>query len=271
MTGRGRRIAVMVLAGTVAFLSFAGLARRAEAVPPGIQWTELERRFEGVFVLSASREVRKVALTFDDVPDPRFTGQVLDVLKKKRVKATFFAMGTRSQKHPDLLRRIQREGHDVGNHSYSHPDFSKLPLDKVKSQITRAETVISGIIGYRPKLVRPPYGEIMPEQLEWAKAQGYTVVNWDVDSADWRQLTADEVFRNVTKAVRPGSVILMHAGGGEGQSLAGTVKALPRIIDWLREHHYEPVALTELLGIPAERTNEGSLKQMLNLPPGASE
>ncbi|MFC5528537.1 polysaccharide deacetylase family protein [Cohnella yongneupensis] len=269
MAGWRYRIAVMVLGGAVTLLCLMGSARSAGAVPPGIQWTDLERKFEGVFVLSASRESRKVALTFDDVPDPRFTGQVLDVLKKKHVTATFFAMGTRSMKHPDLLRRIKREGHDVGNHSYSHPDFSKLPVEDVKRQITRAETVIAGIIGYKPKLVRPPYGEIMPEQLEWAKTQGYTVVNWDVDSADWRQLTENEVFRNVTKSVRPGSVILMHAGGGEGQSLAGTVKALPRIIDWLREHDYEPVSLSELLGLPVKRDN--SLKQMLHLPEGAIE
>ena len=174
-----------------------------------------------------------------------------------------------------MLRRINREGHDVGNHSYSHPDFSKLRLDAVQSQILRAEKVIDGIIGYKPRLVRPPYGEIMPEQLEWAKAQGFTVVNWDVDSADWRQLTADKVFKNVTRTVRPGSVILMHAGGGEGQNLEGTVKALPRIIDWLREHRFEPVPLTELLSVPVRKAGavekENPLRQMLKLPEGAVE
>jgi peptidoglycan/xylan/chitin deacetylase (PgdA/CDA1 family) len=93
----------------------------------------------------------------------------------------------------------------------------------------------------------------LPSQLEWARQQGYTVVNWDVDSSDWRQLTADKVFRNVTRAVRPGSVVLMHAGGGSGQDLSGTVNALPRIIDWLRAHGYEPVTLTELLKMEEKR------------------
>ncbi len=265
------RIAVMALGSAVTLLCLMGPARSQGAVPPGIKWTDLARKYEGVFVLSASRESRKVALTFDDVPDPRFTGKVLDVLKNKRVKATFFAMGTRSLRHPDLLRRIAREGHDVGNHSYSHPDFSKLALEDVKSQIIRAEKTIAGIIGYKPKLVRPPYGEIMPEQLEWAKSEEFTVVNWDVDSADWRQLKADEVFRNVTRTVRPGSVILMHAGGGHGQNLEGTVKALPRIIDWLREHEYEPVPLTELLDVPVYRDKNNPLQQMMKLPEGAIE
>jgi peptidoglycan/xylan/chitin deacetylase (PgdA/CDA1 family) len=247
--------AVMVLVGTVTFLSLWGNHSEVNAKPKtsGPNWSELERRFDGVFVLSASRGSRKVALTFDDVPDPRYTPKVLDVLKAKKVRATFFVVGTRSAKHPDLLRRIHKEGHNVGNHSYSHPDLSRLPIAKVQEQIIRAERTIEGIIGFKPRLVRPPYGEILPKHLEWAKKTGYTVVNWDVDSSDWRQLNSDQVFRNVTRAVKPGSVVLLHAGGGEGQNLSGTVKALPRIIDWLREHDYEPVTLTELLNIPEKR------------------
>jgi peptidoglycan/xylan/chitin deacetylase (PgdA/CDA1 family) len=248
------RKAVMVLMGTVTLLSMLGTCSAAvEAKPSGVSWSELQRRYEGVFVLSASRGSRKVALTFDDVPDPRFTPYVLDILKNKKVSATFFVVGTRSSKHPDILRRIHYEGHNVGNHSYSHPDFSKLPMVKMQEQINRAEVIIKRIVGFRPKLVRPPYGEILPSQLEWAKQQGYTVVNWDVDSSDWRQLTADRVFQNVTRAIRPGSVVLMHAGGGKGQDLSGTVKALPRIIDWLRAHGYEPVTLTELLKMQEKR------------------
>jgi peptidoglycan/xylan/chitin deacetylase (PgdA/CDA1 family) len=247
------RKAVMVLLCTVTLLALWGNCSAVEAKPSGIKWSELERRYEGIFVLSASRGSRKVALTFDDVPDPRYTPKVLDVLRDKKVSATFFAVGTRSLKYPNIVRRIHREGHNLGNHSYNHPDFSKLPLKKVQNQIGRAEKVIEGIAGFKPKLVRPPYGEILPEQLEWAKKCGFTVVNWDVDSSDWRQLNANQVFRNVTRAVRPGSVILMHAGGGKGQELSGTVKALPRIIDWLRAHDYEPVTLTELLKIPEKR------------------
>jgi peptidoglycan/xylan/chitin deacetylase (PgdA/CDA1 family) len=247
------RKAVMVLLGAVTLLSMGSSPCIAAAVPSGVKWTELERKYEGVFVLSASRGSRKVALTFDDVPDPRFTPKILDVLRDKKVSATFFAVGTRVLKNPGIVRRIHREGHNLGNHSYNHADFSKLPLVKVKEQINRTEGIIEGIAGFKPRLIRPPYGEILPKQLEWAKINGYMIVNWDVDSSDWRQLNANQVFRNVTRSVRPGSVVLMHAGGGEGQDLTGTVKALPRIIDWLRAHDYELVTLTELLAIPEKR------------------
>lgn len=237
----------------------AGMARsevfaeEGSGKPKKMPWAEMQKRYKGVFVLSAPREVRKVALTFDDVPDPRYTPYVLDVLKRKGVHATFFVVGTRAGKHPNLVRRIHREGHAVGNHSYSHPDFSRTPLAKAQEQIRRTEDRLQWLLGFRPRLFRPPYGEILPNQLEWAKTAGYTVVNWDVDSSDWRQLKSGEVFRNVTTAVRPGSVILMHAGGGEGQNLSGTVEALPRIIDWLRKHDYEPVTLPELIGVPENR------------------
>lgn len=254
--------AAILLGWTVALVGAAAAvpSQEASAVeaatghrPGKMPWDEMQRRYKGVFVLSAPREYRKVALTFDDVPDPRFTPQVLDILKRKQVRATFFVVGTRAGKHPGLVRRIHREGHAIGNHSYSHPDLSHSSLPRMKEQIRRAEKSIQAVVGFRPKLVRPPYGEILTPQLDWAKKSGYTVVNWDVDSSDWRQLASSRVFRNVTRAVRPGSIVLMHAGGGEGQSLAGTVRALPRIIDWLRDNGYEPVTLPELLGVPEQR------------------
>ncbi len=218
--------------------------------PHKMSWTEMQRRYDGAFVLSAGRQSPKVALTFDDVPDPRYTPKVLDVLKRKGVRATFFVVGTRARKHPEIVKRIRREGHAIGNHSFSHPDFSRLSLAHMKEQVLKTEERLLPLAGFRPKLIRPPYGEIRPDQLDWTRREGYTVVNWDVDSSDWRQLTADQVFRNVTRAVRPGSVVLLHAGGGEGQKLSGTVQALPRIIDWLRNHGYQPVTLPELLDTP---------------------
>ncbi|MBB6670964.1 polysaccharide deacetylase family protein [Cohnella nanjingensis] len=233
--------------------AMAGERRQARKRPSGGNWTELQRRYRGVFVLWASRKSMRVALTFDDVPDPRYTPLVLDVLKRKKAPATFFVVGSRAKKHPALVRRIVAEGHAVGNHSYDHPDLSRLPLSAVKRQIEKTGSEIRRTVGFTPRFIRPPYGEIGAAQLEWAKENGYTVVNWDVDSSDWRQLPPSRVFGNVTRSVRPGSIILLHAGGGQGQNLYGTVKALPQLIDWLRMKHYELVTVPELLGLPERR------------------
>ncbi|MDG0814626.1 polysaccharide deacetylase family protein [Cohnella rhizosphaerae] len=221
-----------------------------------VSWSDLQRRYRGVFVLRASASGgRRVALTFDDVPDPRYTPLVLNVLKRKRVRATFFVVGSRASKHPGLVRRIVNEGHAVGNHTYSHPELPKLSLGQVKREIERTGAEIRETAGFEPAMIRPPYGDIRPAQLEWARSRGYTVVNWDVDSQDWRQIPSGVVLRNALKGLRPGSIVLMHAGGGSGQNLFGTVNALPHLIDQLRAKGYELVTVPELLHIPERRPN----------------
>lgn len=221
-----------------------------------VSWSDLQRRYRGVFVLRASSSGgRRVALTFDDVPDPRYTPLVLNVLKRKRVRATFFVVGSRAAKHPGLVRRIVNEGHAVGNHTYSHPELPKLSLGQVKREIERTGSEIKETAGFEPAMIRPPYGDIRPAQLDWARSRGYTVVNWDVDSQDWRQIPSGVVLRNALKGLRPGSIILMHAGGGTGQNLFGTVNALPQLIDQLRAKGYELVTVPELLHIPERRPN----------------
>lgn len=209
---------------------------------------QLRSKYSETFKFSGPH-VKRVALTFDDVPDARYTSQVLDVLKMYKVKATFFVVGDRARKHPEIVRRIQREGHIIGNHSYNHPNFKPISLVKFQKQITRTEQVIQSIVGYRPKFIRPPYGEINEEQLKWAQRQGYTVVNWNVDSLDWKGLNKVEIQNNILQEVGPGSIILMHAGGGVGSNLTGTIKALPDVVKKLRGEGYQFVDLSHLLGI----------------------
>lgn len=216
----------------------------AEAKPMTLG--ELRRKYSETFKFSGP-EVKQIALTFDDVPDPRFTPEVLDILKMHGVKATFFVVGSRAKKHPELLRRIHREGHIVGNHSFSHPLFKKKSVQEFKNEIERTEKVIEKIIGYKPRFIRPPYGEINEEQLKWAKQQGYKIVNWNVDSLDWKALDKEKVKYNVLSAVGPGSIVLQHAGGGVGSNLTGTIEALPDIIRILRNRGYRFVTIPELL------------------------
>lgn len=257
--GQGPAAAAAPATAAAGSAAAAGATAAGRSQPPAaVSWSELQRRYRGVFVLRAPASGgRRVALTFDDVPDPRYTPLVLNTLQRKRVRATFFVVGSRARKHPALVARIVREGHAVGNHTYSHPELPKLRLADVKREIERTGATIRHVAGFEPAMIRPPYGDIGPAQLEWAKSQGYTVVNWDVDSSDWRQLPASVVLRNATRGVRPGSIILMHAGGGAGQNLYGTVKALPLLIDRLRAQGYELVTVPELLHRPEQRRGGG--------------
>lgn len=211
--------------------------------------SQLYHKFPETIVTKGPR-TKKIALTFDDVPDPRFTPAVLDILSKYHVHATFFVVGNRAEKHPGLVSRINREGHAIGNHSYDHPLFTKIPLSQFQNQILTTERRIQYIVGYKPKLIRPPYGDITEEQLKWAKKHGYKIVNWNVDSLDWKGISKEKVKSNILSSVGRGSIILQHAGGGVGSDLTGTIQALPEVIQNLRKKGYTFVTVPELLHIP---------------------
>ncbi|WP_232729949.1 polysaccharide deacetylase family protein [Paenibacillus phocaensis] len=215
-----------------------------EAKPADLN--ELRRKYSETFKFRGP-EGKQIALTFDDGPDPRFTPQILDVLHRKGVKATFFVVGVRAKKFPGIMQRIHRDGHIIGNHSFSHPNFHNRSVKQFQNEIQRTEKIIQSTVGYRPKLIRPPYGEIKEEQLQWAQKNGYTLVNWNVDSQDWKGLDKEKVKSNVIRTAGPGSIILHHSGGGVGSNLNGTIQALPEIIDTLQAQGYRFVDLAELL------------------------
>jgi peptidoglycan/xylan/chitin deacetylase (PgdA/CDA1 family) len=210
---------------------------------------QLRQKYSSNFKVSGSPSENKIALTFDDGPDGKFTAQVLDVLKKHNVKATFFVVGFRAQAHPELIARMVREGHIVGNHSYSHANLPKLSEPNFEKQFEQTQSVLKGLLGYEPKLFRPPYGAVNEEQVRWAVDHQIMIVNWNVDSLDWKGLSADKVAGNILAAAKPGSIILQHCGGGDGQDLSGTVEALPAVIQKLRSRGYELVTVPELLHV----------------------
>lgn len=211
---------------------------------------ELRKKYPEYLILQGSHHENKVALTFDDAPDPVFTRQILDVLDEYKVEATFFIVGYRAENYPEIVREIDEAQHAIGNHSYNHPYMPDLTKQAFENQIESTQTILQNLIGYRPRLLRTPYGAISERQLKWAVQHDFTVVNWSVDSLDWKSLKANEVSKNILEHVEPGSIILQHAGGGVGEDLTGTVEALPRIISTLREQGYEFVTVPELLELP---------------------
>lgn len=214
--------------------------------------SQLMRKYPETLMTKGPRN-KIIALTFDDVPDPRFTPQLLEVLRSNQVKATFFVVGSRAEKHPALVERMIREGHVVGNHSYNHPSFGKLSVNEFRNQILQTENIISAVAGYKPRLIRPPYGEISEQQLQWAKKHGYKLINWNVDSLDWRGLPKAQVRNNILAHAGKGAIVLQHGGGGRGSDLRGTIQALPEVIRIMRKRGYTFVTVPEMLQITKDK------------------
>ena len=236
-----------MIAGSVS-PSYAGTA--APNTGKQMSLAELKKKFPEFLILNGPGDEKKVALTFDDAPDAVYTRPILQVLREHNVEATFFLVGYRAEEMPDIVVEIDRAQHAIGNHSYNHPHFPEVSMAEFIRQVERTQQILHNLIGYRPRLFRPPYGAVTESQLTWAVEHDFTVVNWNVDSLDWKSLKAEEVSQNILDNVGPGSIILQHAGGGIGEDLSGTVWALPKIIRSLKEQGYTFVTVPELLGIP---------------------
>lgn len=231
-------------------LYLAGGSERDVREPNPVSNNILQQQYPDTLVLRGDNTINRVALTFDDGPDERFTPQILDVLDKHNVKATFFMMGSRAKEHSGIVRRIHQSGHAIGNHTYWHPNLPKEALDRLHWELTETEEVLANIIGFQPRLFRSPYGALNEEMMDMLTELDFTVVGWDVDSLDWKQEGPDVIQDNVLSNVGFGSIILMHDGGDWTMDLSGTAEALDEIITKLKEDGTEFVTIPEMFGIP---------------------
>jgi peptidoglycan-N-acetylglucosamine deacetylase len=188
----------------------------------------------GPALIRGPAESRSVVLTFDDGPAPPFTEQILDILARHKISATFFLCGKNVERHPEIARRIVREGHSIGNHTHSHPFLSLRSRKFIAREIDQAQEVIERVTGVRPTLFRPPYGARWFGLMPILKKRGLQLVMWSVAGFDWKY-RAQAIIKAITPGLQPGAVILLHDGheqppaGGIDQS--GTVEALPAIIE----------------------------------------
>ena len=211
----------------------------------------------------AGHQPGKIALTFDDGPDPQWTPQILKILKAENIKATFFVTGEKAIGQPGLLRRMVREGHDIGNHTYSHPDLSHTSPDWVRVELNSTQRIVQAYTGRSMRLFRAPFfgdaepttdNEIEPALL--AQKMGYTNVGLHVDSEDWQRPGVNAIIKNVMDGVHSddadysGQVVLMHDAGGERSE---TIAALPQVIHKLRAEGYSFVTVGGLVGLSADQ------------------
>ncbi len=185
-----------------------------------------------------------IAMTFDDGPHATNTAKLLEMAAKRHIKLTFFVLGECVQQNPTVLQREVAEGHEIGNHSWSHPNLAKLSDAAVRSQLQRTEDLIVKTVGLKPKLMRPPYGELTKRQRIWVNQEfGYKVVLWDVDPLDWKRPGPNVVAQRIIAGARRGSIILSH------DIHAPTIEAMPQVFDTLLARGFKFVTVSELLAM----------------------
>ena len=186
----------------------------------------------------AKKQQKLVALTFDDGPNAATTPQALDILAKYHVKGTFFMLGKNVAGNEQLVKRVHDEGHEIGNHSWSHPQLPTLALEQAKKQIEDTQAALRAVIGESPKMMRPPYGAINDTIRN---AIDMSFIMWNVDSLDWKNRNTASIMEQVKKQTYPGSIILMH------DIHQTTINALPSVIEYLQKNGYTLVTVSELL------------------------
>src|ERR1700746_857639 len=204
-----------------------------------------------------------IAMTFDDGPHATNTPKLLDMAAKRHIKLTFFVLGECVEQNPAVLQREVAEGHEIGNHSWSHPNLAKLSDEAVRSQLRRTDELIVKTAGVKPKLMRPPYGELTKRQRILVNHDfNYKVILWDVDPLDWKRPGPSVVASRIIAGTRPGSIILSH------DIHPPTIEAMPQVFDALLAKGFKFVTVSELLAMDkgGERP-EGARKPQARLSP----
>ena len=192
-------------------------------------------------IYSVDTEEKRASIGFNCAWGDEDVPLILETLEQYNVRATFFVVGEWAEEHPESMRAIAAAGHELGNHSYSHPDMTRLSREEIAAQITSCNEAVRTITGETPTLFRAPSGAYNNAVVETARALGSHAVQWDVDSRDWQNPTPDEIVQRVVKNVRPGSILLFHVGK------ENTDAALPALLAGLQEQGYTLCAVGELI------------------------
>ncbi len=212
-------------------------------------------QFQGKIIhdIQSNNSEKVVALTFDDGPWRKTTAQVLDILKKNNIKATFFWVGKHLQLYPDIAPQVIADGHAIGNHTWSH-QYHKFAQAEAAKEIDDTAALIYKTTGVKTALFRPPGGNLKNGLAAYAQKNKYAIMMWSVDSGDshGHHVAAPNLVSSVLKAAKSGGIVLMHDGGGNRST---TVEALPQIIDGLRKEGYKFVTLPELLQMQSQKTS----------------
>lgn len=206
----------------------------------------IDVRAEEKIYRSVVTDTKQIALTFDDGPHPRLTHEILDVLDKYSVQATFFMVGVNVVNYPEAAKEVIARGHEVGNHTYSHYHMRGLNEEALNDELDRCEDALEELCEYRPHLFRPPEGAITEYVRHSSERGDYTLVLWSLDTRDWEEKNTARIVQAVLENIQPGDIILMHDYIGTESK---TPRALELLLPKLLKRGYEPVTVSRLLGI----------------------
>jgi polysaccharide deacetylase family sporulation protein PdaB len=192
-------------------------------------------------IYSVDREDKVVAISFDCAWGTDHTDDILKALRVGEVNATFFMVEFWTEKYPDYVKKIDAAGHEIGTHSATHSYMSKQNAEEIKLELKTSSEAIENVTGKKVELFRPPYGDYDDELIKTASEEGYYSIQWDVDSLDWKDLSATDIAMRVINGVQPGSIILMHNNG------LHTAEAVPIIIQTLKNKGYTFLTIGELI------------------------
>ena len=192
-------------------------------------------------IYSVDIKEKKIALTFDVSWGKDNTDEILDILDKYNVKASFFLVGGWIDMYPELVKKIYDKGHELGNHTDKHPDLTRISRDKIISEISINDAKIMNLTGFEPKIFRCPSGSYNSSVIKTIEATGHYAIQWDVDSIDWREEGGEVELNRVLKKAKPGSIILFH------NNAKNTPGNLPKIIEYFKKSGYQFVKVGDLI------------------------
>ncbi len=231
------RLKSVALAGALVLLLGAGMLTANAA---GAQ-TVYRSGARSLPIYSVDRDDNKVALSFDCAWGVEHTDAILRCLSEAKVRVTFFMVEFWTTRYPEYVKKIDAASHEIGTHSSTHSYMSRQSELEIKEELTASSAAITAVTGKRVELFRPPYGDYDDLLIDTARAEGFYPIQWDVDSLDWKDLSAADIATRVTERVKSGSIILMHNNG------LHTAEALPIVIDTLRARGFEFVPIGELI------------------------
>jgi len=213
-------------------------------------------------VYSVVTEEKALSISFDAAWGRANTEEILNILDRYEAKTTFFLVGFWAEKHPDLVAEIVARGHEIGNHSATHPHMNSLTEGQIREELRRCSDLVASITGTPTTLFRPPYGEYNNQVVDVSRKEGYECVQWNVDSLDWKNISAGDMIRRCTKDVNPGDIVLFH------NDSKYILEALPKILAYYTEAGYKIIPVSQLL-LEGDTWIDHTGRQHRNAPGGS--